>query len=370
MPQIQIIGQEKLQARMGARDRELKRQELSQQAFEKSIQFKQMDQQLKLMAKNTENEIEKLKIQRLGDRMSYMSNVFKTAMDNPNPESVIKTAMRLGGKEMMDDMSDPLVGDMIKRLSPSGEASQKQAVASTLNSPLIRQRLGYNDTPAAPPETQSQTKALSGETSAQSGYDLGPEIGIDAGPINLKLINRDLMNKMTTEKEIATNAGQPLSENTANAVAFKEEAKPLFKDIYTKVDDLVANGDSMGWFGGAKINAGSEEGPGQALLRTQESSKQRELALILNKIKQIAFTYGGKTLSPTERTLVFSALSPVNKSPSQWKKDLQWAESRLTRAAELQITPQGKAFNAQPAPAIGDVPQNNPNDPLDLFGGK
>jgi hypothetical protein len=380
MPQIQVLGREAIDDQNNQANQAIEKAKMAQNAFDKSMQFKQMNEQLKLMAKNTDNEIEKIKVQRLGDRMSYMANIFKSAMDSPNPESVIKTALQLGGADMMKDLSDPLVQDMIKKLQPSGDTAQKQAVADTLNSPMIRKQLGYSDAqPAGAPgqapqaTTQAQTNVLAGNTPTQSGYSLGPEIGINAGPVDLKLINQDSLNKMTTAKEIATNTGQPLSDNVANAVAFQEEAKPVFADMYTKVDDLIKHGDSMGWFGGVKINAGTETGPGQSMLRFGEFDKQRELALQLNKIKQIAFTYGGKTLSDTERNLVFSALSPVNKYPSQWKKDLQWAERRLNRAAQLQTTPQGQAFKGnitQPGVITDNTPANNANDPLGLFGGK
>jgi hypothetical protein len=164
MPTIQIIGQEKLAARMGERDRELERQKMQQQAYEKSIAFKQMDQQLKLQAKGVENEVEKLKIDRLGHRMAYLSNVYKTAMDSPNPELVVKTALQLGGADMMQDLSNPMVADMISKLQPSGDTALKQGAAD-----LIKKQMGA--TPSGMPN-QPATNAMNGGLQV-SGLNIG-----------------------------------------------------------------------------------------------------------------------------------------------------------------------------------------------------
>jgi hypothetical protein len=133
MPQIQVLGREAIEAQNNIDNRVLERQKMMQQAMEKRTQFQQMAEQLKLMAKNTDNDVEKIRVQRLGDKMAYLANVFKLAMDNPNPESVVGTALKLGGDDLIGAMTDPTVQDMIKNLSPSGETQQQIANAALVN---------------------------------------------------------------------------------------------------------------------------------------------------------------------------------------------------------------------------------------------
>jgi len=168
MPQIQIIGQEKLQARMGARDREIQRQQISQQAYEKSMQFKQMSEQLKLQAKEVENEAEKIRITRLGDRMIYMSKIFERAADASTPEmaqNIIKWALQSDGKGITTDMSDPSVAKLIESFQPSAESQQRMANANLVNK--IARDPQFSGIDGQPIDNQPRMNALSGSIPAQ-----------------------------------------------------------------------------------------------------------------------------------------------------------------------------------------------------------
>jgi hypothetical protein len=180
MPQIQIIGREAIDDQNNRTTQALKQQELIQNSQAKMIQFKQMGEQLRLMAKNTDNDIEKIKVDRLGHRMNYMSNVFKMAMDNPNPENVIKTALQLGGGDIVKDLSDPLVADMISKLKPSGQAEQSSAVGALVRSKIGGGQPSIEGTQGLNPN-QPAMNALGGNTNG--GLDIS---AINAGGVQIE----------------------------------------------------------------------------------------------------------------------------------------------------------------------------------------
>jgi len=351
MPQIQIIGQEKLAARMGARDREVQREQMQQTAMQKAMEFRQMGEELKIKSKAVEAESEKNRILSLANRMDYLAKTYDTAAKYDQPELVIGQMLKISGDNTIQAMTDPLVREMTGKLSPVG-SRYKNALAGIIENKYSGKQGG----PVNPamdggtagsgnsvmsggpnmPQANMVGGGMPGATQQPWGSDEPILTNMNEGGATVNFPSELYRNKMI--ETMASQAGQPLSENTANAVAFEEVATPVFEELYKKIENLKGN---MGVFGGAKMNAGTEKGPGQSILRMIESPQQREIANLLNRVKQIAFTYGGKTLSPTEQQRVDAVMNPVNQTTDQWINGLKWMYKRLSRAATLQVNPKG-----------------------------
>lgn len=389
MPTIQIIGQEKLAARNSAADRQLQREKMQQEAADKSMQFEQMSQELKIKAKQAENESERNRILNMSNRMDFIANTYDKASKYDEPDKVVKQMFMIAGKEVTDTVSQPEVADMIGSLGQTADSKWKNTLTNAVQSKLNNNTsqgatanpamtgagspgaagfggMGQGGMSQAPGvANQPQTNAFAGAPqSPMGGFDNSPIItDMNEGGATVNFADELYRKGMATS--MGSEGGKPLSENVANAIAFKEESGPIFQELFKQIDDYGTKGVGMGFYGGAKMNAGSEAGPGQALLRQglPPNDPRREMSLNLNKIKQIAFTYGGKTLSDSERNLVFAALSPVNKSLAQWKKDLAWAQRRLSRAADLQTNPMGNmgVYQGQQPPSYsGSTSGNTP----------
>lgn len=357
MPQIQVLGREQMENNQANQSAAIRRQELAQDAYQKSIQFKQMAEQLKLQAKGIENDVEKMKIERLGHRMNYMSNVFKMAVDNPNPSSVIETAVKLGGEDFMNDMSDPTIGEMIKNLQPSGGAQLDKAIAGRISG-QPNPALGDSDQGAP---NQSQMNAIAGGMPG-SNEMLIPQITRNGVQMNFP---QD-MYKAGMVETAGREAGKPLNMEESRTASAAGTIDTAIENISKLIDKGALKG----------LGSQTMTDLGNPLLASGMPDITREALQSMNQLKNlIPFARGGKQLTPYEAKLVFRLLNTQGKTPSMIKRDLNVYKKEFNSMVKSMTTPRGlmdfgggKSYEE----LTGNKEQRDlsgSGDPLGLFGG-
>lgn len=133
MPTLQIIGQEAVEDQNNQANQRLKQQELQQSAYEKVIQFKQMAQELKLKAKQNDNEEERNRILGLSARLDYLAKTYEVSSKYEDPDAVIRHMIEIAGDDVMKTMTDPLVTSMTSKMKPTAEVQRQLADAAQLN---------------------------------------------------------------------------------------------------------------------------------------------------------------------------------------------------------------------------------------------
>lgn len=378
MPQIQIIGQEKLAARMGARDRQLEREKMQQTAVEKAVQFKQMGEELKMKAKAVESEVERNRILALSNRMDYIAKTYDTAAKYDEPEKVVAQMFKISGDETMNAMTDPMVRGMTEKLTPVG-SRYKNALAGVLerkagmnqgNPGMNTMGSGNSIMNGGPnmPQANIVGGNMPGANTQQpwgSNEPIVTDMNESGATVNLpeELYNKNYYSGMGSE------AAKPYSLEEGKVISSTGSVNSAIDNL-TK---LVNKGALKG------LGAQTMTDIGNPLAAAGMPQETRDALNYMNQLKNlIPFARGGKQLTPYEAKLVFRLLNTQGKTPEMIIRDLNVYKREFNTMVKVISTPRaqlnmndltmsfggGKSYEELTG-ASGSLPESG--DPLGLF---
>lgn len=322
---------------MGERDRQLKAQEMADEAGYKMHLIDYNTQMAKIAAKNSENDEAKIKADATTKDWEIAQAGYKMVVKYAtNPDGTLdERKYKTGIKNMMINIHDRAPGAM-------------QLLGS-----LAEQTPGMGDTQAAMNQTavQAMRGTLGGGQPGQpsgGGFIMKDVSFDDEGNAKPTFSNLDAV----TAQANAAEQGKPFTGDEAGVISKSQDIPPLIDELtglLNKGKGPLNNLYGVMPFGANRISAFGEGGNvvsaiPNAIARTLTAGKGREAGLLLQKIKVLAFGEGGKNLTEGEKAVVYAALNPTNKTEDQWVKDLEYTKKLLIHKAELMTKPRGQTM--------------------------
>jgi hypothetical protein len=111
----------------------LERQKMLDDAAYKSGMLKYYAGQLKLQAKQVDDEAEKIKLTKSANEYDFIAKVFADAQKNADPQGYLMMALKMNPDLYARVLSNPELAESVKGMKPTGEATLDTAIANRIN---------------------------------------------------------------------------------------------------------------------------------------------------------------------------------------------------------------------------------------------
>lgn len=190
---------------------------------------------------------------------------------------------------------------------------------------------------------------------------------IDPTTGNLKqVVNPEYSLYRSQELAKLRNEMQPESADAANAIAYRNSLLQNMNEIKTIVEQP---GFNWGSFGAARV---SRDNPSFTSFLPQfgtntSTDDMMKIHNALQFIKKTAFGEGGKTLTDTEKQLVYSVLQPQGMKVQDWLGNLKKAHETLTEKSKLLSRKKGSIDTAITSTEVDKNLDSQINQMLDMI---
>ena len=302
------------------------------EAEAKAAQIKYYSDNLKLQAKQADDEVEKTKLLHKAARWDSFAKVLGDSIKSADPQGYIMSYAGMFPEMMEEVGGEEEFKKRISGVKPGGTDA-------------------YMNTLAEQATNQSRVGAVGGNGAMGGGGPVLSSIGPQGPTFDFP--------EAKTAMTAAAEAGKPYSDVEASSISQADLLEPAANDLLSILAEpgkltegplaaltgrsqrIMSYGESSNPLAGGNPLAWAE--------RWVTGGKAREAGNALAKLKNVAFNFGGKTLSATERATVMSLLSPVDKTEDKWISDIKQLVSYLLEKKRLMTQPRGQTASEDAA---------------------